>query len=201
MLNDTFSVIFKHCALFLFRFRCPVCNKRLAKVQNFKDHIMKKHMAPPTSQKSKFCTSCNQLIPQSSFAKHMKEFHEKVHQQFQCPHPQCTQTFAKQAYLNFHVEKHIPKSEWVWFCRLCAQPFPSEARLKSHELSSHQNDAFYCRHCDLEGIFNFSFLYNFSILSYFQIHQFCKYYLALLDWQSQSCFKYFLRNATQSLIS
>ena len=109
-------------------------------------------MAPTTSQKSKFCTTCNQLVPQAIFAKHMKEFHEKVHQQYHCPYPQCTQTFAKQAFLNFHKEKHIPKSEWVWFCRLCAQPFPSEARLKSHELSSHQNDTFYCRHCDLDGI-------------------------------------------------
>ena len=151
-MNFHAKIITFYIFFYVFRFRCPVCNKRLAKVQNFKDHIMKKHMAPPTSQKSKFCTSCNQLIPHSSFAKHMKEFHEKVHQQFQCPHPQCTQTFAKQSFLNFHLEKHIPKSEWVWFCRLCAQPFPSEARLKSHELSSHQNDAFYCRHCDLEGI-------------------------------------------------
>ena len=130
-------------------------------------------MAPPTSQKSKFCTSCNQLIPHSSFGKHMKEFHEKVHQQFQCPHPQCTQTFAKQSFLNFHVEKHIPKSQWVWFCRLCAQPFPSEARLKSHELSSHQNDAFYCRHCDLEGIvfvsiFQFFLFCDFCAFQFFQ---------------------------------
>ena len=111
------------------RFRCPQCNKRLSKVQNFKLHIMK-HLAP-SSQKSKHCKPCNQLVPVTILPKHMKDFHEKIEiQEFACPQPQCTQSFAKQAFLNFHMEKHIPKSDWVWFCRICQQPFPSESRFE-----------------------------------------------------------------------
>ena len=124
------------------RFKCPACPKRLAKVQNFKLHLIK-HLTP-SNQKAKVCKHCNQLVPLAIFGKHLREMHENTIQ-YNCP--QCFATFSRETYLKFHMEKHIPKSNWIWFCKLCTQAFPSETRLKSHEMNSHQHDLL-CRHCN-----------------------------------------------------
>lgn len=128
------------------RFKCPVCTKRLAKVQNFKLHLIK-HVTPP-NQKTKICKHCNQLVPLAIFAKHLQEMHETA-VQYACN--QCPATFSREVHLKFHMEKHIPKANWVWFCKMCSQAFPSETRMKSHETNSHQNDPVICRHCDHVG--------------------------------------------------
>ena len=87
------------------RFRCPTCNKRFAKVQNFKLHLIK-HLTPQ-NQKAKHCRHCNQLIPVSIFGKHLREMHPTTGL-FQCSH--CVATFARDTNLKSHMEKkHMPK--------------------------------------------------------------------------------------------
>ena len=39
-------------------------------------------------------------------------------------------TFTRESNLRTHMEKHIPKSDWIWFCKMCSQTFASEGRLK-----------------------------------------------------------------------
>ena len=106
-----------------FRFKCPVCPKRFAKVQNFKNHIIK-HVAP-TNTKVKHCRHCNQLIPTIDFNKHLQEKHQVI-LPYNCN--QCNQGFSRESFLRVHQEKHLAKPDWIWMCRLCPQTFPSENR-------------------------------------------------------------------------
>ena len=80
----------------------------------------------------------------------MSRLQHKETVQFPCP--SCTATFSRESNLRSHMEKHIPKSDWVWFCKFCPHPFASETKLKLHELSAHQNDPeIFCRQCDQGG--------------------------------------------------
>ena len=119
-------------------------------MQNFKLHLIK-HLTP-SNQKAKHCKHCNQLIPVAIFSKHLREVHPTT-VQFPCTN--CMATFSRESNLKSHMEKHIPKSDWVWFCKLCCQSFASENKLKAHELTVHQNESgILCRHCDLGGFEN-----------------------------------------------
>jgi hypothetical protein len=131
------------------RFKCPMCSKRHSKVQNFKLHLIK-HRAPANT-KTKLCRYCSQLVASSDYSRHVKELHKDTFK-FTCD--VCHQTFSRENFLNFHKEKHIPKVEWNWNCRICSQPFPSELRMKSHESSLHQNDPISCNHCNTGGFTN-----------------------------------------------
>ena len=120
---NLFFVLNFYNIFFIFRFKCPVCPKRFAKVQNFKIHIIK-HIAP-TNAKVKHCRHCNQLIPVGDFSKHLQEKHEVI-LPYQCN--QCNLGFSRESFLKQHQEKHLSKQDWVWNCSICPQTFPSETR-------------------------------------------------------------------------
>jgi len=88
------------------RFRCPQCNKRFAKVQNFKLHLIK-HLVP-ANQKAKHCRHCNQLIPVNIFSQHLRDMHKET---VQFPCLSCTATFSRESNFRSHMEKHIAKSK------------------------------------------------------------------------------------------
>lgn len=69
----------------------------------------------------------------------------------QYPCTMCVATFSRETYLKLHMEKHIPKSEWIWFCKGCDQNFPSEMKMRNHFNAAHQTALNACKHCD--GIF------------------------------------------------
>ena len=98
------------------RFKCPVCPKRFAKVQNFKLHIIK-HVAP-SNTKVKHCRHCNQLVPNAEFSKHLQDKHEVV--LHQCG--DCNQAFSRMSFLRAHQEKHLAKLKGP------PQTFPSETK-------------------------------------------------------------------------
>ena len=98
------------------RFKCPVCPKRFAKVQNFKLHIIK-HVAP-SNTKVKHCRHCNQLVPNAEFSKHLQDKHEVV--LHQCG--DCNQAFSRMSFLRAHQEKHLAKLKGP------PQTFPGETK-------------------------------------------------------------------------
>ncbi len=108
---------------FFLRFKCPVCPKRMHKVQNFKDHLLK-HTGPE-NVKTKLCRYCRQLVPTAEFNNHLQRSHPKE-RKFPCEN--CSQCFMSKKALEYHMEKHIPKSDWTVKCEICDQMFPSERR-------------------------------------------------------------------------
>ena len=50
---------------------------------------------------------------------------------------QCDAKFAKESKLITHREKHLPKNQWKFGCILCDLVFPTQPRLKLHNVNSH----------------------------------------------------------------
>ena len=110
---------------FFFSFKCPVCPKRLHKVQNFKEHLLK-HTGPE-NVKTKVCRYCRTLVPQVEFVSHLNNYHPEK-EKFICR--ACGASFMSQKNLDYHAEKHIPRAEWAFKCSVCDQAYPSEQRFE-----------------------------------------------------------------------
>ena len=63
------------------RFKCPVCDRRVNKVQNLKDHI-KRHLGPKS--KTKKCELCDKKFCPADIYKHMKTVHGKSDSTYYC---------------------------------------------------------------------------------------------------------------------
>jgi len=146
------------------RFKCPVCPKKTGKVQNFKDHI-KRHLvalgqggnaesnaassvktpqflSAPTRHRQ--CPFCRNEMLSTELSQHITESHsnEVV---YACD--QCDAKFAKESKLITHREKHLPKNQWKFGCILCDLVFPTQPRLKLHNVNSHASLGLQCCDC------------------------------------------------------
>ena len=63
------------------RFKCPLCDRRVNKVQNLKDHI-KRHLGPQS--KTKNCEICDKKFCPADIYKHMKTVHGKQDVKYPC---------------------------------------------------------------------------------------------------------------------
>ena len=63
------------------RFKCPVCDRRVNKVQNLKDHI-KRHLGPES--KTKKCEDCDKMFCPADIYKHRKTVHGKREVTYYC---------------------------------------------------------------------------------------------------------------------
>ena len=63
------------------RFKCPLCDRRVNKVQNLKDHI-KRHLGPDS--KTKKCDKCDKKFCPADIYKHMKTVHGKQVTKYYC---------------------------------------------------------------------------------------------------------------------
>jgi len=84
------------------RFKCPLCDRRVNKVQNLKDHI-KRHLGPES--KTKECELCSKRFVPSDIYKHMKMVHGKQEAKFPCKI--CGKTFPVLHKLQLHAEAHL----------------------------------------------------------------------------------------------
>ena len=63
------------------RFKCPLCDRRVNKVQNLKDHI-KRHMGP--ASRTKKCEDCEKMFCPADIYKHRKKVHGKKDVRYYC---------------------------------------------------------------------------------------------------------------------
>ena len=124
------------------RFKCPVCDRRVNKVQNLKDHI-KRHLGPES--RTKECEICNKKFCPADIYKHMKMVHGKQDAKYQCNI--CKKSFPVMHKLKHHQEIHTNKEEWTFNCQECPAVFPSESRLSQHLKSTHQQANCLCFEC------------------------------------------------------
>ena len=88
------------------RFKCPLCDRRVNKVQNLKDHI-KRHLGPDS--KTKQCELCDKKFCPADIYKHMKMVHGKQQDtKFHCN--VCGKTFPLLHKLKEHNKVHLNKS-------------------------------------------------------------------------------------------
>lgn len=73
------------------------------------------------------CTVCLKQVEVKSLSKHMK-----LHAEFKCV--TCDRTFAKQNYLNLHMQSHLKKE---YKCDQCDEIFSNKKSLKSHDTAVH----------------------------------------------------------------
>ena len=83
------------------RFKCPLCDRRVNKVQNLKDHI-KRHLG--AESKTKECEVCHKMFCPADIYKHMKTVHGKQENKFTCN--QCGKSFPQLHKLKFHSSIH-----------------------------------------------------------------------------------------------
>eukprot|EP00092_Neocalanus_flemingeri_P006302 GFUD01006779.1.p1 GENE.GFUD01006779.1~~GFUD01006779.1.p1 ORF type:complete len:851 (+),score=149.67 GFUD01006779.1:1228-3780(+) len=124
------------------RFKCPVCDRRVNKVQNLKDHI-KRHLGPES--RTKECELCDKKFCPADIYKHMKMVHGKHDAKYQCNI--CKKSFPVMHKLKHHQEIHTDKEEWTYNCEECPAVFPSESRLSQHLKSTHQQTTALCFEC------------------------------------------------------
>ena len=85
------------------RFKCPLCDRRVNKVQNLKDHI-KRHLGPES--KTKECELCSKRFCPADIYKHIKMVHgNKQEAKFPCKI--CGKTFPVLHKLQHHAEAHL----------------------------------------------------------------------------------------------
>lgn len=124
------------------RFKCPVCDRRVNKVQNLKDHI-KRHLGPES--RTKECELCDKKFCPADIYKHMKMVHGKHDAKYQCNI--CQKSFPVMHKLKHHQEIHTDKEEWTYNCQECPAVFPSDSRLSQHLKSTHQQSTALCFEC------------------------------------------------------
>jgi len=124
------------------RFKCPVCDRRVNKVQNLKDHI-KRHLGPES--KTKECELCDKKFCPADIYKHMKMVHGKHDAKYHCNI--CKKSFPVMHKLKHHQEIHTDKEEWTYNCEECPAVFPSDSRLSQHLKSTHQQTTALCFEC------------------------------------------------------
>ena len=84
------------------RFKCPLCDRRVNKVQNLKDHI-KRHLGPDS--KTKKCELCDKKFCPADIYKHMKMVHGKQDTKYHCNI--CGKTFPLLHKLKEHNKVHL----------------------------------------------------------------------------------------------
>ena len=83
------------------RFKCPLCDRRVNKVQNLKDHI-KRHLGPES--KTKECDLCKKKFCPADIYKHMKTVHGKQDSKHKCN--VCGKSFPSLHKLDHHSLTH-----------------------------------------------------------------------------------------------
>ncbi len=131
------------------RFACPVCDKRIIKVQNFKDHIMRHQLSSDTQTLAP--TTALQVLKKPSSSSKLEDKKsddvtvEGADNNHTCT--ECGRHFANATRLEGHMACHLPKEDWSHNCPECHAPFPNVQRLKLHVANVHSNTG--VRRCEL----------------------------------------------------
>jgi len=87
------------------RFKCPLCDRRVNKVQNLKDHI-KRHLGPDSKKE---CELCDKKFCPADIYKHMKMVHGRQDTKYHCN--VCGKTFPLLHKLKEHSKVHMSNSK------------------------------------------------------------------------------------------
>ena len=180
---------------------CDICGK------TFRDkYVMEVHVDSVHKALKKECF-CGAMISQRYFPLHMKNVHNNHPQQFDCP--KCNLTFSTfgtfKKHQRFHEDKthscsickkvypnkgrfnrhlqntHNTKKNQSVKCELCDSEFVSQASLRIHIRTMHNNEKFKCNQCDK------AYTQNHNLKNHMKI----AHTKEGIDFQCQSCSKSF----------